>query len=148
MNAFWQHVDKSGGPDACWPWLGSTRGKFYGQCDACYHMSRYAHIAAWCFANRRKVPKGMVVRHSCATKRCCNPRHLMVGTSLQNTTDSYEMYRDGIGRYGRAKLTVRKVELIREMHRFGHRQAHLAKLFGVSRSTVTMLMSGRNWSRV
>lgn len=27
---FWPKVDKSGGPDACWPWLGGINGDGYG----------------------------------------------------------------------------------------------------------------------
>jgi HNH endonuclease len=46
------------------------------------------HRLAWEIANRRLVPAGAVVRHSCDNPPCCNPTHLSVGSNADNTMDS------------------------------------------------------------
>lgn len=40
---FWRKVDKSGGPDACWPWLASTHPGGYGQFYDARNKPIYAH---------------------------------------------------------------------------------------------------------
>lgn len=35
------------------------------------------------------IPNGMVIRHKCDVKKCCNPAHLEVGTASQNAYDYY-----------------------------------------------------------
>lgn len=36
------------------------------------------------------IPKGMVVRHKCNVRSCCNPDHLILGTVKQNAGDVLE----------------------------------------------------------
>jgi hypothetical protein len=91
-------VDRSGGPDACHPWLGATNAKGYGR----FRVKRDgrwthtpAHRYAWVLAKGR-IPKGVYPDHECHTKDldcpggvcphrlCCNPRHLARTTDAQN----------------------------------------------------------------
>jgi len=87
---FWGSVDKSGGMDACWPWMGSIDGMGYGAIE---HKGKLflAHRRAYELANG-PIPKGegyhgTVVRHTCDTPRCCNPAHLILGTQADNGMD-------------------------------------------------------------
>lgn len=54
-----------------------------------------AHRVAWEIANKRKVPKGKLILHSCDAGNCVNPKHLRVGTYKDNAED-----RDNRGRHG------------------------------------------------
>lgn len=47
-----------------------------------------------------------------------------------------------------AKLTEKDVVSIKEMIRDGHRLIDIAKQFGVRKSTISQIKSGRNWSHV
>lgn len=78
---FWSHVDKRG-PDECWLWTG-TRWKNggYGR------FSQFkAHRIAYELTNG-PISALTLVRHGCDNPPCCNPRHLVLGTSLENMTD-------------------------------------------------------------
>lgn len=86
--AFWRRVDKSGGPDVCWPWAGAISPQGYG---FVYWrgQSRGAHCVAWEINTRERQTKGVVIRHGddCTTRLCCNPKHLSSGTSRDNFED-------------------------------------------------------------
>src|SRR3990172_8553940 len=90
VERFWSKVDKSGGPDACWPWLAYVLPRGYGQYAdgrrlVLAHRFSYAqHIGP--------IPDGLELNHtchniaralgecvggdSCMHRRCFNPAHL------------------------------------------------------------------------
>jgi hypothetical protein len=78
-------VDRSGGPDACWPWRGFRDPKDYGHFffDGAYV---YAHREAWAQANGL-IPEGLCILHRCDNPPCCNPAHLWPGTKAENNAD-------------------------------------------------------------
>lgn len=85
-------IDASGGPDACWPFLGgATTRSGHRQMWWQGRMS-LAHRLAWTVANG-PIPEGMCVCHSCDNPPCCNPTHLWLGTVADNNAD-----RDAKGR--------------------------------------------------
>ena len=75
----------------CWNWTKSTR-EGYGQIkvgDIHWTTHRYAATAIY-----GEIPKGMVVRHSCNNRRCCNPNHLSIGSHQDNWEDSEVVHRE------------------------------------------------------
>lgn len=76
-------VDRSGGPDACWPWQGAFyMNTPYGD------FGWGAHIVAFFLAHGRQ-PQGQVVRHVvCNNPPCCNPAHLAEGSYQDNMEDA------------------------------------------------------------
>jgi hypothetical protein len=77
--AFWARIDRSGGPDACWPWTWTRHNQGYGV--VCWRAVRSvtAHHIAYELAARKSIPDGWLVFHKCGTPECCNPRHLLMG---------------------------------------------------------------------
>jgi len=98
---FWSKVDKSGGPDACWPWTGFIN-KVTGYGQVSFRLLRSnpmgAHQVAYFLTHGALNPR-LVVMHTCDNKVCCNPRHLCEDTHKANTQDAIDKGR-------RKKLTT------------------------------------------
>lgn len=103
---FWERVDRSGGPDACWAYAGARSADGYGRVRLGGRVIG-SHVAAYEFA-RGPIERGLVVRHLCverssrripggplAERACCNPRHLELGTQRENAGDRSRAGRSG-----------------------------------------------------
>ena len=87
----WRRVDKSGGPNACWPWTGGKNSAGYGLIGNGGHEGKnrmvLCHHVAW-ESKHGPLPKGKIVRHyKCDNPPCCNPAHLRKGTYRDNSRD-------------------------------------------------------------
>lgn len=94
-EGFWAAVDRSGGPEACWPWTKSrsTRRRGYGQVRWQGRVRR-AHIVAFELATDGPVSGGLSLDHTCHDPEvcvepcqhtaCCNPAHLDPVTQAEN----------------------------------------------------------------
>lgn len=98
VDRFWSKVDRSGGPEACWPFTGSINVQHgYGQFRLGKQVARAHRVAVVLGDPPREIPAGMYVLHSCDNPRCCNPAHLRVGTQSENNKDQYARYRRPAG---------------------------------------------------
>lgn len=82
---FWSKVDRSGGPDSCWPWLAGRMRAGYGNFWMDGH-EKLAHRVAWELTNG-PIPIGLCVLHRCDNAPCQNPIHLWLGTKADNSRD-------------------------------------------------------------
>lgn len=81
-------VDRSGGPDACWPWMGARNEHGYGVLRVDGRNERTHRLAL-----RREEPDpgpDIKVLHSCDNPPCCNPSHLRYGSQGDNIMDAIE----------------------------------------------------------
>ncbi|MCK9876785.1 HNH endonuclease [Frankia sp. Ag45/Mut15] len=92
---FWSQVDRTAGPDSCWPWTGRTTHVFgYGQMRWDGQTTVTAHRIAYLLRHDRhlsELPSDRQVLHRCPggeNPRCCNPRHLDVGDARDNRADA------------------------------------------------------------
>ncbi len=142
---FIEKVDRSGGPDTCWPWMGDRNRSGYGRIPHCGEKIR-AHVYAWERANGRKVPDGLVVRHLCpggGNPWCCNDTHLDIGTHKQNAEDRVDQGRSLKGEKSpAAKLTDAQVVEIRRLLGTGLTPVKLMPLFPVSLATIARIARG------
>lgn len=154
---FWAKVDRSQGPDACWPWrAGRDRqgyGKFWvrsgvGETGRTVHASR---VALGLFLGR-PVADDKSACHHCDNPPCCNPAHLYEGSSDANANDRHSRGRDPHGeRHGRARLTEELVRQIRAAYRPNTRGAgpvSLARRFGLSSRTVRNVVYRLAWRHI
>jgi predicted XRE-type DNA-binding protein len=95
-------------------------------------------------------PGEMLVCHKCDNPPCCNPAHLFLGTSADNTRDAQDKGRLAHGsRTGTAKLTESQVAQIRRMLSESiYDQQQIAQMFGISTSLVSAIKQGATWRHV
>jgi hypothetical protein len=82
IERFWERVDRSAGPQQCWPWTGSRNWLGYGRAKVRGRHSN-AHRIAYLLAGR-PIPAGFQVDHLCRVRACCNPQHLEAVPAREN----------------------------------------------------------------
>lgn len=133
------NIDKSGGLLACWPWRGEVDKDGYG-----YVGRDRTHRIAYAREAGMELQVGDVVMHTCDNPTCCNPRHLALGTQLQNIADRVSKGRSAIGEAnGRAKLTA---EQVLQVFNSDEPIEDLAIRYSVTEACIRDVKSGRNWS--
>lgn len=84
---FWSKVDRSGGPDACWLWTGSTSPSGYAQFRIGSRRPGAHRVAYELLVG--PIPCGLVLDHvaerGCRHRHCVNPAHLEPPTQAENT---------------------------------------------------------------
>lgn len=97
------------------------------------------------------IPRGLSVLHHCDNPPCCNPgpRHLFVGTQIDNVNDMIAKDRNVRGsRVGTSVLTDDAVATIKSRLRDGMTQTELASQSDVSQSAISSIARGLTWRHV
>lgn len=147
-ESFWSRVDQSGGPEACWPWLGGMFDTGYG-CVWFQGRAQKAHRVAWQLAHGAAEPKERVLHH-CDNRPCCNPYgtdHLFLGTMRDNTEDMVAKGRHN--RDGRRHLREEQIPGIRERYAAGGvTLQQLGDEFGVTNICIQHVVKRKTWAHV
>lgn len=139
---FWPKVMRKDAV-SCWEWSGGYRGD-YGMFWL-NGQNRGSHCVAYALTHG-EIPEGMVVRHECDNRACCNPAHLVLGTPQDNSNDMVERGRVRRGEAVKnAKLTE---DMVRDIKDAEGSQRAIAKAFGVSQGTVWQIKQGNYWKHV
>lgn len=129
---FWDKVDHSAGPNACWPWTGGIRKATQGYGRAFIGRKGIAaHRLALILTIGEPETADMVACHQCDNPVCCNPAHLWWGTQAENVSDCV-----GKGRKGNpAARRFAREELLRQREA-DWSYSMLAAHFGVNQSSI------------
>ena len=137
----------------CWLWIGSIQKNGYGTIGIKNHRV-YAHRLSWILHNG-KIPKGSgyhgtCVLHKCDVRNCVNPRHLFLGTNVDNINDKVKKNRHAKGqKIGQNKLNIAQIQKIKYYISLGmHYQTDLAKKFNVHQSMICRIASGKYWKHI
>ncbi len=139
----------------CRTWLGGRDGKGYGSIYLSALQSQpKAHRVVWELVNKRPIPEGHVVRHSCGRghEGCVDPDHLILGTQHQNCLDASVQGRLGVAKGSRVGTSVLTEDDVLHIHRLfstgNYTKRAIAKRFGVSESLVGLIIKGKSWAHL
>jgi hypothetical protein len=144
---FWEKVDRSGGPEACWPWTAATARNGYGTIRWTDFKMAVASRVSMELDGR---PPGKAhVLHSCDNPPCVNPAHLRLGDRSDNAHDAYSRGRMPTGEAHKlARLTRAAVDAARTQYRDGGGPvSKLAAQNGVSYTVMRAALTGATWKR-
>jgi hypothetical protein len=143
-EAFWANVPADRTDEGCWVWQGAMQGNYghirVGGPKAPGHR---AHRVSWEIHNG-PIPDGLYVCHDCPggdNPLCVNPRHLFLGTALDNN-------RDRLRKVGGRRLSQEHVREIRRAYAAGVTSLELMSQYGVGHSAIHYIVTGRMWSSV
>lgn len=151
--------------DECWEWKGGVNKDGYGNFEANgfatgAHRFAYRHFVG-------PVPHGMSVLHHCDNRPCCNPKHLWLGTQLDNVLDMERKGRadhpsgERSGKHTKPESTLRgsaigtsrlkEPDVLQIRKRFACGEANqpqLAAKFGVTQTCISMIVLRKAWKHV
>ena len=160
IDRFWEFFEVTDS-NKCWIWTGGInsngRGIFWlnGKTELAHRVSHEINIG--------KIPEGLWVLHRCDNGKCVNPNHLFLGTCLDNVRDMIAKGRKVTLRGSddpKSKLIEEQVLRIRSLYQTSllerssifkthpYSQYGLAKMFGVSRSTIESIIHKDNWKHM
>lgn len=157
-DRLWSKVDRSAGPNACWPFTGKCQSGGYGVQHVGGKPGRtiYAHRLVYRITTGTD-PIGKAVCHRCDNPPCCNPAHLFLGTIGDNVRDMVAKGRHRtphrwagpVGeQVGGAKLTAEKVREIRRRSASGEGSCALGRVYGMDSSSIRQIVRRVTWRHV
>lgn len=140
---FFSKVNKT---KECWLWKGVKNKAAYpsfqdGKTKVSAHRWSYRfHIG----------PIGKLwVLHRCDVKHCVNPSHLFLGTALDNNRDRQKKGRSHRGEaHHRTNLKNSDIIKIRNMAINGSLHREIAKIYGMSRASISYIVRKETWKHV
>ncbi|QBQ54929.1 HNH endonuclease signature motif containing protein [Nitrosococcus wardiae] len=130
----------------CLMWIGAKNKNGYGCISVEGKTKTASRLAYELFIG--PIPDGMIVCHRCDFPLCIEPNHLFLGTDTDNRRDCKKKGRANGARGERnvkAKLKEHDVIVIRSS---SARSGVLANKYGVSRSTIKRIRSGKIWRHI
>jgi len=132
----YKHINMhEGDTNVCWEWKLKTNqkdGRPYFTVDGKRRPS-YAYVIE---TKTGETQDKRMVLHSCDNPVCCNPTHLSWGNHQDNMNEMKERERHG--------LPATVVRAIKTLLSDGQTHSTIAKLYGVSRETITAINNGRS----
>lgn len=151
---------KQGFPEECWEWLASKSQNGYGNVRL-NGRTEFAHRISYLIFNG-PIPERMCVCHTCDNRLCCNPKHLWLGTNLDNHRDAKKkgrtakLYGRNNGVFGKHpdysgeknnSSKLRKVQVV-EIRNSDLKGVILAEKFMISQQAISDIRHLRSWKNL
>lgn len=142
---FWSKVAITANDNLCWNW--QATGERYGKFNigkGLYNANRVAY-----FLHYNVDPRELLVMHSCDNPKCCNPKHLSLGATNDNSKDMVNKGRSNKGEtVNTAKLTETEVIEIRKLHDDGVDKIKIYSMFKVAKTTIDCIIDRKTWKHL
>lgn len=149
----------------CQEWLGQRKANGYGVFN--WGAPMLAHRAAWALFIGA-IPAGMVVMHTCDNPPCVRLGHLRLGRQAENVADMVRKGRSATGDRNGSRLHPERLVGNRTSPMWGESNGHaklsaadvvairqstaplkdLATRYGVNKSTISRVRTGKRWPHV
>lgn len=140
-DRFWPKVDRSGGPDSCWPFTGTKGKDGYGVFRMDSRQITASRVAL--ILSGIELLQGSIVCHKCDQPGCCNPNHLFAGSHGDNHADMVSKGRC------RRKLSNDMIREARRLYASGdYSQQAIADMLGVSQAQIGCVVRRKSWPHV
>lgn len=133
----------------CWLWTHRRNPAGYGEIGV-DKKKQLAHRVSW-ELHHGPIPAGFCVLHRCDSPPCVNYKHLFLGTHQDNVADKVAKSRQARNKGedgGNAKLSESDVVETRRLVAAGASRGVVAVAFGVTRTHVSYISSGRTWAHL
>jgi len=131
--------------NGCLNWTKSLDRKGYGQ-YAKNGVRTGVHRVVYEMVHGEIGSRSLVVLHSCDNPKCCNPKHLRLGTHLDNNRDAKAKGRSAVGsKHGMAKLGDEDVLKILSSDKS---PKFLSLEYGVSIGQIHSIQCRKSWPHV
>lgn len=133
----------------CWEWTAGCDREGYGLFKY-KRATRRASRISW-ILYRGEIPNDLWILHKCDNRLCVKPSHLFLGTPSDNSLDREKKGRgrDLVGENnGYSKLNDATVLQIRSLKASGVKQKDIAEQFGVTASTVSVVVNRKIWKHI
>lgn len=127
--------------DDCLLWTKCVNTDGYPRANVEGDVNTKVHRLVWELYNGKSA-NGFVIRHKCDNPLCINPKHLEIGTQLDNVQDRVLRGRTN------AKVTKEQVVEIRILRTEGVSAKELAAKYGLTVRTIHSLLSKHHWKHV
>jgi hypothetical protein len=130
---FWRNVNRTDDPEECWVWKLGTTDNGYGLVKKSGLPTRRAHRVAWMVHTGELPPDELMVCHHCDNPPCVNPKHLFLGTAMDNHKDMVSKGRRAPGppklyREVKQRLTLKQIDGLKRLSaKTGKMQAALLR---------------------
>lgn len=137
----------------CWECVSHARDKD-GYCQVKI-KNRSVKLHRYIYSIYKESPKGYLVCHKCDNPSCINPKHLFLGTFLDNNRDrSIKRRTSRVGNRGNckgeangmSKLTEKDVLFIKSQLNNGCSCMEISKIFNMHSSSIEKIKSGKAWA--
>lgn len=160
LNALADRCRVEMGADACWPWRTGKKGSIW--------INGLKYLVSRVMLERklqRTIRPGLLACHTCDNPPCFNPAHLYEGTHADNMRDMKERQRyfaatqptrflecitaagkktDWTKGEGNPKAVLSSAEIAR-IRSSAVPTKDLARLYGIHRTTIQRIRSGKRW---
>jgi len=145
---FWKYVKKS---NSCWEWTGTKFTQGYGSFHIRLSEWKYKREKAHRYSYKLhfgSLPKNLDVCHKCDNRICVNPKHLFLGTKLENTMDMVSKNRQAKGSKLNTNLNESNVLNIRKEYISGITMKELSKKYKSGYTTINYIINRKTWRHI